>query len=380
MVVSKKKGYPRHMFTFAIGDPPRGGASVRPPSGAESAPRTDSLKLPNGEELRCFDHHREDVGRLVALKEAVYEKPVERPIFDWQYFGHPRSHEVRVFVIEHEGELVASTTRFPAPFCLDGAEHPAYFNIDSMVHPQHRRKGRMRDLYKFARSQLPESAIFFSKGSSSQIYPLLLSLGHREIFPNTHLVSYPSAARWLLSRLHLRGGSARPRTLVPAGFDEYERIERFGPDFDAFFGRLTSKFPALFLRDAALMNWRYVDIPHRHYLLFKRVVAGEITSVVVLAVSGDQGHIVDFLWDPSQNDEPERSVRLAQGAFDDHQVARIACFATHPGLRETLVQSGFVDRGETPRFSASIPPKCEAIFSQSLGLHVVDGDGDTEFS
>jgi hypothetical protein len=366
------------MFTSALGDAPMGSAT--PGYDSQSPAAEGPVSLPNGEVLRSFDLHAEDVGRLIELKEAVYNKPVDRAAFDWEYFRHPRSQEIRVFVVELERELVAATTRLPATFRLEGEDRPAFFNIDSMVHPDHRRKGRMRDLYQFARSNLPASSIGFSKGSSSQIYPLLLSIGHQEILPNTHLVSYPSATRWLMSRLRLRSSSQQAPVRAPPGFEDFQPIERFGADFDAFFQRVFGNYSGIFVRDAAHMNWRYLDIPHRRYLVFQRIVEGRTSAVVILAVHGEQAQIVDVLWDPEQSENLERCVRFAQACFDEHQVVRVACFATHPGLRDVLGRSGFLDRGETPRFSAYVPAAARPAFAQMANLHVVDGDGDTEFS
>lgn len=366
------------MFTFAIGEGPMGGTAA--PHDAQAPAADGPVHLPNGEVLRPFDLQAEDAGRLVELKEAVYNRPVDRAAFEWEYFRHPRSREIRVLVVEQERQLVAATTRLPATFRLDGEDRPAFFNIDSMVHPDHRRKGRMRDLYQFARSHLPAGALTFSKGSSSQIYPLLLSIGHQEILPNTHLVSYPSATRWLMSRLRLRSSSHEAVARPPAGFDDFHPIERFDADFDAFFLRVARKYSGLFVRDAAHMNWRYRDIPHRSYLAFQRVVEGQIVAVVILSVRGEQGHIVDVLWDPERAEDPERCVRFSQAYFDEHQLVRVACFATHPRLRDVLIHSGFLDRGETPRFSAYVPAAARPAFAQMSELHVVDGDGDTEFS
>lgn len=353
--------------------------SARHDEEADAGAAPPSLQLPNGELIRLYDLQKEDPERIIALKEVVYGRPVNRDAFRWEYFGHPRASEICVFVAEHEGELVASTTRLPATFRVDGTDHAAYFNIDSMVHPQHRRRGRMRDLYDLARKHL-RGAIFFSKGSSAQMYPLLMSIGHREIVPNTHLVSYPSAARWLMSRLRLRAPSNRPRRTVPAGFEDFRPIDRFDHRFEAFFERVAPKFPALFCRDAAFMNWRNVDITHRRYMCFQREVAGEIASLVILSVDGEQAHIVDVLWDLDREDEPERDVRFAQALFDEHEVVRVACFGTHPRLRDVLGRAGFLDRGETPRFSFDAPADVDDVLSRSNDLHVVDGDGDTEFS
>lgn len=366
------------MFISAKGDARAGESATRHDSQAPIA--EGPVRLPNGELLREFDLRREDVGRLVELKEAVYNKPIDRVAFDWEYFRHPRAPEIRVFVVEHERELVAATTRLPATFRLEGAIHPAFFNIDSMVHPDHRRKGRMRDLYLFARSQLPPGTIGLSKGSSAQIYPLLLSIGHQEIVPNTYLVSYPSATRWLMARLHLRSPSQQALATPPSGFEDFHPVDRFGADFDAFFQRITRDSWGILVRDAAHMNWRYRDIPHRRYIVFQRFVGDQATALVVLSLQGDHGQIVDVLWDPDRPDEPERCVRLAQAYFDEQRAVRVACFATHPRLREVLTQAGFLDRGETPRFSAYIPQACRSAFARLKDLHIVDGDGDTEFS
>lgn len=370
------------MCTAAIGEPqPR-----EPDRRVETEDRDEHpegagvARLPTGETLRPFDIHREDVARLIRLKETVYGLPIQREVFAWEYFGHPSAKKIRVFVCESDGKLLAATTRLPATLLLGGAPHPAYFNVESMVHPDERRRGRMRDLYKHARNVLPGPPLMFSKGSADQIYPMLMSIGQRPLLPNTFLVSRPSTARWLMSRLHLRSVKQEPSAATPPGFDDFAHVERYEASFDAFFARVGGKFAAIFARDAALMNWRYVDIPHRRYASFARVEAGEITSVVVLALRGDKGLVVDIVWDPDRADEPERSVRFAQAWLAENGAASITCFATCSSLRAALVSCGFVDRGMTPRFSAFVPPRYHPMFAPQPDLHVVDGDGDTEFS
>ncbi len=372
------------MFNHAIRETPWG-ATLRTGEPEAASLRQGTLCLPDGEVLRPFDLQREDRARLIELKEQVYDRPVDRAVFEWEYTRHPRARDIRVFVVEHERRIVAATTRLPAVFRLGGVDHPGHFNIDSMVHPEQRRRGRMRDLYLFARTHMPPGSLGFSKGSSPSIYPLLLSIGHREIQPNTYLVSYPSATRWLMSRLHLRSTGSRPPASVaavspPAGFEDFRPIERFGARFDAYFEKVSRRLGGVFVRSAAYMNWRYLDIPHRQYFAFERMEAGATAGVVVLGLGGDQGHLVDVLWDPDRTDDPERCVRFAKAMFDEQQVVRVTCFATHPSLRESLARTGFVDRGECPRFSAHVPPAVDAAFTAAGDLHVVDGDGDTEFS
>lgn len=330
--------------------------------------------------VRQLDLQHDDPGELVRLKEAVYGQPVDRDAFAWQYFGHPRARDIHVFVVESRGHVVAATTRLPATLLIDGAPHPAFFNVDSMVHPEHRRKGHMRTLYEHARESLPGSPIFVSKGSSSAIYPMLRKIGYQTIEPNTFLVSHPSLPRWALSVLGLHRAKGTIDRRPPAGFEDFHLVERFGPEHDLWLARVCAKLPAAFARDAAMMSWRYVDIPHRRYSVFARVVGGEIQGLVVLAASGEKGVIVDILWAPERADEPRRLVRFAQACLAQAGASRVVCFATHLHLRAVLRSCGFGDREDTPRFSALVPPEREAAFRGARELHVVDGDGDTEFS
>lgn len=337
-------------------------------------------RLPTGEVMRAFDLRSEDAGRLIQLKEEVYGNPVARDVFAWEYFGHPRASQIRVFVCEGEDGLHAATTRLPATLLFGGASYAMYFNIESMVHPAHRRKGRMRDLYRFARTRLPGPPLMMSKGSADQIYPMLLSIGQRPMVPNTFLVNRPSMTRRVMSRLHLGHPTSAPRAEPPPGFEDAVPVTRFGASFDAFFARVARQYTGIFARDAAFMNWRYVDIPHRRYAAFMRLAGGEITGVAVLALRDGHGHIVDLVWDPVRRDEPERTIRLAQRWLRDSGAANVLCFATYPPLRASLGACGFVDTALTPRFSAFVPPRLDAVFAGSPALHVVDGDGDTEFS
>lgn len=366
------------MYTSA--QPTTARESLIVPRGWQSgtAAKADLVHLPEGALLRRFDLSREDPGQLIRLKEAVYGKSVSLPSFEWLYFGHPQSQDLNVYAVELDGAIVASTARMPAQIRLSGADRPAYFNIDSMAHPGFRRKGWMRHLYRFARGQL-RTAPLFSKGSSPLIYPLLMRMGYQEITPSTYMVSYPSAARWIMKRLHLPLPSSSRQATVPAGFDDYRPIERFGWDHELFFDRAARRFPVIFRREAGFMNWRYIDIPHRRYFAFERIVDDRITQVIVLVLEGDCGRIVDLVWDPSR-EEPDDAIRFAQAFFDEHMAVRVMCFATHPKLRAALARCGFIDRGETPRFSMDGSAADERQVLYSGGTHVMDGDGDTEFS
>ncbi len=352
---------------------------------AEGAPDTQAAsekvhRLPGGDILRVADLRREGIEKLVRLKEAVYRKPVDREVFAWEYSKHPHASKLRVFVCETHGAIVASTTRLPATLLLNGDRRNVYFNVDSMVHPDHRRKGHIRELYRFARTVLPGPPLMMSKGSSAEIYPMLMNIGQRAIAPSTFLVSRPSTTRWLLSRFDLLPERSKEEEVMPTGFDDFQRVERFDASCDVFFRRVAPRYQAIFERSAALMNWRYIDIPHLRYAPFLRVNDGQIASALVLSIRRGRGFIVDIVWDRQIRGEPDRTITFAQAWMEENGGANLSCFATFPPLREALFDKGFIDRGQTPRFSVFVPAHEESAFSRVQKFHVTDGDGDTEFS
>jgi hypothetical protein len=66
-------------------------------------------------------------------------------------------------------------------------------------------------------------------------------------------------------------------------------VERFDARFDAFFERVAPSFQNLAVRDAAYLNWRYLDIPDRTYEAHAAFRGDEVLGFVVTRTLVDEG-------------------------------------------------------------------------------------------
>lgn len=333
-----------------------------------------------GDMMRELAVNPRNVGELGALKDLANPRPLTKEVLRWQYLEHPMREHVRMFGVERDHALVAATVRLPSHVFVGERKHLVYFQADSMVHPGHRRQGLMRALYAYARRALDPEAILLSKGATPQIYELLLSLGYRPMSPATYLVTYPSPARWAANKLGVLPPSNRPITLPSAHADSFQVCGSFGAEWNDFFEEVRPAFGGIYDRSAAWMRWRYIDVPHRTYARFLYRKHGKIAGLLVMNREGPMARIVDIVWRPGQTSDLKAMLACARDAADAAGIVRLACFATHAELRRTLLDSSYIDRGETPRFSVLTSPELMSRIPDLGGYHVVDGDGDTEMS
>lgn len=325
--------------------------------------------------FRLYDFRTEDPKRWIALKEATYGKPVSESRWRWQYLEHPLTQEIRVFMAESGGRIVAATSRFPFDIRIGNRIQRAWFNLDSMVHPQHRRRGLMETLYNDSAKTMP---LLYSKGTSPEMYRLLQKMGYRSVSPNTFLVKYLSPIRLIAGKVGLYSPSGPKNISIPES-GEYVPVDRFGKEHDEILRLMSEKFDGAVAKTASYMNWRYRQIPHKKYNCFVKIRQGEPVALFVFRVQGTGCIIPEILWDPNLKDEPGSSIKDWINTLKGDGFLKITCWGTHRLLRSTLRGNGFTDRGLTPHFSVLSDPSFPDCFTDGEKFHFVDGDGDSEF-
>jgi GNAT superfamily N-acetyltransferase len=341
----------------------------------EKIPPPGGTDARTGITYRFYDFHREDRLPLIELKEAAFGTPIDRNRWEWQYMNSPFSTDIRVFVAECGNELAGSTTRLPFDIRRRGETVRAYFSVDSMVHPRYRRRGIMKSLYRHTADAMP---LLYSKGTNPGMYELLMDFGYRVVFPNTYLVNYLSRWKIAFSRYNL----FTPKSVFPdlwAMKVGFEPIRNFGREFDDFWEGVADAYPGIVVKNSAYMNWRYVDIPHKKYHLYYKLKEGRIVCALVLRTGGYACWIVDLIWDPGVSDEPGATLRAWVRALKEQGYLKVICWGTLRQFRDSLTRAGFVDRGETPRFSVFSSPETIASHADGATLHFVEGDGDSEY-
>jgi hypothetical protein len=157
-------------------------------------------------------------------------------------------------------------------------------------------------------------------------------------------------------------------------------VSRFDAEFDGRFDRLwehaRQAYPAITLRDSALLNWHYRNHPDTAYQVL--VVEDEtgLRGYVVFKVFPRKGRliarIVDLLTIRGDREAAESLVAAAVLQCRREGAERTDCFATGADLIATLTQLGFVPRLTKKR-------KIQPLLARNLpdvALYVTSGDGD----
>lgn len=326
--------------------------------------------------IREFHLKTEDPQPLVRMKEVVFGLPVDVHLWEWQYLRNPPACRPRIFIAEVGDELVASTSRFPFRLRFGEQEIESFFSMDSMVYPNWRRLGLMERLYRKTFEEMP---VLFSKGTTISMYRLLRKLGYRDVQPNSILVRYLSPVRLLFRK----AGFIENIRTIPVGKDipdGFSLIPVFEEDFDRFRARISKRFNGIVVKNSRFMNWRYIEIPHREYTCcYRKNMAGEIAVVLVFRITGSSCSIVDISWDPADPEEPGNAIRSLCTFLKEKRIAKVSCWGTFGRLRAALRRNGFIDRGETPRFSVHDDGSILGTLIDGRVFHIVDGDGDSEY-
>jgi GNAT superfamily N-acetyltransferase len=326
---------------------------------------------------REYDFLAEGSERLFELFAACYGDPEAlRERWEWQYEQHPQKHDIKMVIVEDEGKLVGMTSFFPIHFLNKGEKLPAWHGATAMVLPQYRRRGISTVITRMFADLLP---VLIGKGIAPKQYEVVIKFGWKIIHPNTYMLRVLSIPKWILRKVKLysRGG----KFLEPGeGFDEqYEIVERYGSEFDEFWDRVAPHYPCIVAKDSAYMNWRYVDIPMKKYLSLYRKTNGVVSSVIVLRAAGHLGNIVDMIWDPRDESEPDSVTRFTSRYLKKSGFTNSCAFATLREFKRCLKRRGYMDLKASPLLCVYAEPDVMARLSDGNTIHFVDGDSDHEF-
>jgi hypothetical protein len=153
-----------------------------------------------------------------------------------------------------------------------------------------------------------------------------------------------SADRFLLNRI----GHATARLRVT-------RVTRFDSRFDRFWCTFRDDYPVMLVRDAAYLNWRYVDAPATVYerVCVEDVASGRVEGYVVLGVCRRglqlRGQIADLV---TVRDGDPLAGRLLICAALDWLRAQAADVVEVWSLPRTHLRPAFLRRGFVPRRTA----------------------------
>lgn len=322
---------------------------------------------------RLFNQQVEDPAPLFGLHQRIYGSSDSiRRRWGWEFLRHPESGEVKVLVAEDDGAVVGMTARMPATLILEGRIRRAYFATNSMVLPECRGKGIIRGLYQLAARC---DAVQLSKGTAPAMYAVLKQMGYAEIVPSDFQVCILSPLKWGVNKLCGRSLFGARESAGQTRGGEFLPVARFDHCTDSL---TCCARENRVVKEAAWLNWRYFEIPHRTYQVFVRGTQADPLSVLVLRFEGSTAYLVDILWAESAKDEPATALRFAKSYAGRLGAVKLVFWGTLQALREEARTQGFWRSKETPRFSFN-PASPELAAVNWGAVNFVHGDGDIEY-
>jgi len=332
---------------------------------------------------------RRGIEQLYRRALGIEAAEAARLLWDWSRRNPANRGGDAPFLVVREGpSLIAAAELIPVRVAIRGLDAEGAWTNDPVVAPERQRRGLGESLL---RAWDRQSGVALGAGLSEGTRYLL-----RERLRWPKAVTLPCLVK-PLSRRALQRPTwpvavnrfvsavtlpfvrivARARPLR----EEVEVVRRFEPDVDRLWERVASRLDLAIRRDAAYLNWKFVEPPHVRYTVAVLRRAGETSGYAVYRhlhePRGRVTQIVDFLCDPSDERGLKTLLRWIDREARAEDSDKIRCHAQHAGFRRVLRRSGyFMVRSEVElgvRVNAvQVPPD---FYEQTDDWHFTLGDG-----
>jgi hypothetical protein len=343
------------------------------------------------------DRYRpEDQRGVEALYRRVFgpdAAAVSRLRWDWQYRRNPTKPDGAplIWVVREGPTVVGHYATMPVRLAVRGRELDAAWGTDAMVAPERRRQGLGELLFRTWDRSVEASMGLGLSDSSLQLLrklhwpdittvPCLVKPLTRRAFRRP---SWPTAMNRLVSAVFTLPivkivGRVRPLRA------DVEPLRRFDGRFTEFWERVAPKFSLAVRRDAAYLNWKYIEPPHIRYSVVALKRHDRFDGYAVFRHMreslGRTTTLVDFLVDPSDEEGLQTLLRWVDAEARAADSDKIRCYATHAGFRRMMRRSGYFQ----VRSSLMLTVKINAIelppgfYKDTDDWHVTFGDSDQD--
>lgn len=340
--------------------------------------------------------YRSDDRRAVdALYRRVFghdAAEASRLRWDWQYRHNPNnpSHEPEIWIAREGPAIVGQYATMPVKLSLKGREVKGSWGMDVMVAPERQRQGLGEVLFRMWDRNVGAS---LGLGLSDASYRLFQKLRWPDVGPVPCFVkpltrralrrpNWPVGLNRLVSAVTLPFVKIVARTRPLAA--EVRMIQRFDESFTELWDELAPKFDLAVRRDAAYLNWKYVNAPHvRYSIAALRRDERNVGYAVYRHYTEPRGRVtllVDVLADPADEPGLETLLRWVDREARQADSDKIRTFAMHAGFRRVLRRSGYFAVKSTMEFVVKINglPVDQSFYERTDDWHITLGDSDQD--
>ena len=343
-----------------------------------------------------IDRYRpEDKRAIEALYRRVFGSDMadaNKLRWDWQYRLNPNVPSTGPLIwIAREGQtIVGQYACMPVRVSVNGHEIDGAWGMDVMVAPERQRQGLGDVLFRTWDRNVGAS---LGLGLSDSSYKLFQKLRWPDLGPVPCLVkpltrralrrpTWPVPINRLVSYITLPWVRlvARPRPLE----GEVRTIRHFDERFTRLWERVKNRFAFAVRRDAAYLQWKYIQPPHVRYTIAALErgpdVAGYVVYRKVVEPRGRVTLIVDFFADPEDEQAVTTLLRWVDREARAADTDKIRTFSMHDAFRRHLRKSGYYSVKSTMEFVAKINAidVSPAHYKDTSRWHVTLGDSDQD--
>lgn len=311
--------------------------------------------------------------------------------WEWEQRRNPAARGDAGFLVAREGPtVVAASPIMPVRVSLGGRDFDGGWAIDPLVAAERQRQGLAETLLRTwdrqvgvglgARLSRPTALLLERMRWPAPVtIPCLVKpLSRRALRRPT----WPVAINRLVSAVTLPFVRvvARARPIR----DEVEIVRRFDRGFDELWMRVAPSLDLAVRRDAAYLNWRYIEPPHVRYTVAALRRDGQVEGYAVYRhlrePHGRVTQVVDLLTDPGDVGGLKALLRWIDREARAEDSDKIRCYATHAAYRRALKRSGYF----AVKSSATLHVKVNAVdvpadfYSRTDGWHFTIGDGEQD--
>jgi len=189
------------------------------------------------------------------------------------------------------------------------------------------------------------------------------------------------ATRAVYDRLHWPASTALPCLVKPLT----RRALRL-PSVPLLVNQLISapQFDLAVRRDAAYLNWRYIELPHVRYAVVALKREGEVHGYAVYRhlhePLGRVTLLVDLLVAPNDVSGLKTLLRWVDREARAEDTDKVRCFMMHAGFRKVLKRNGYfqVKSGIDVAVKVNAVEVPTGFYDQTDGWHITFGDSDQD--
>jgi hypothetical protein len=165
---------------------------------------------------------------------------------------------------------------------------------------------------------------------------------------------------------------------------EVRTIRHFDDRFTTLWDRISDRFSFAVRRDAAYLNWKYIQAPHVRYSIAILERDGDAAGYVIYRHRQEPRDrvtlLVDFLTDPADTTGFLTLLRWVDREARAADSDKIRTFALHEGYRKLLRKSGYYTVKSTMEFVAKINGAVvpSGFYDDTDAWHVTLGDSDQD--